>query len=137
MVMLHDLGQEQWPECPSLEPNFWSVSPWSEFDIGVLPGRAWSQCWLSVSANASARPRIGEFALGWPKADLVFRNHASFNKEVNQLKATLRLKDRPSELYAPLWENDGKQDDFVRSLIHMPVNLLIKQAPWPEFRLDN
>jgi hypothetical protein len=35
-------------------------------------------------------------------------------------------------LYAPSWENDGKQDDLVQSLRDLPVNLLLKQAPWPE-----
>ena len=132
IVMLHDLGQEQWPECPSLEPNFWSISPWSAFDIGILPGRAWSQCWYSVSALAGARPRLGVFELGWPKADRVFSARTAFIKEVSQLRKTLRLKDRPSVLYAPSFENDGKQDDFVRSLIHLPVNLLIKQGSWPD-----
>ena len=132
IVMLHDLGQEQWPECPSTEPNFWSLSPWNAFDIGILPGRAWSECWHSVSTLAGARPRLGVFELGWPKADRVFRDRTAFSKEVAQLRQTLQLKDRPSVLYAPSWENDGKQDDFVRSLTHTPVNLLIKQYRWPD-----
>jgi len=132
IIMLHDLGQEQWPECPSLEPNFWSEEPWDAFDIGILPGQAWSQCWLSVSTQAAARPRLGVFDLGWPKADIVFNDLAGFDKEVDNLRKVLQLKDRPSVLYAPSFENDGKQDDFIRSLIHLPVNLLIKQAPWPD-----
>jgi hypothetical protein len=131
-VMLHDLGQEQWPESPSREPNFWSVSPWNYFDIAVLPGRAWSECWRSVSWHASARPRIGVFELGWPKADCIFRDRAAFAKDVEQLRRALGLRERPSVLYAPSFENDGKQDDFVRSLLDMPVNLLIKQDNWPE-----
>jgi hypothetical protein len=35
-------------------------------------------------------------------------------------------------LYAPSWECDTKQDDFVQALVDLPVNLLIKQADWPD-----
>ncbi len=31
-------------------------------------------------------------------------------------------------LYAPAWENDNKQDDFVREMLKLDVNILIKQA---------
>lgn len=33
-------------------------------------------------------------------------------------------------LYAPAWENDGKQNDFVHSVLPLNVNIIIKQAPW-------
>lgn len=132
VVMFHDMGQFHWPENPYLEEYHWNDEPWSAFDIGILPGRAWSQCWYSVSDLDNARPRLGVFELGWPKADKVFRDRTAFNKEVCKLKESLRLKDGPSVLYAPSFENDGKQDDFVCSLIHMPVNLLIKQGSWPD-----
>lgn len=33
-------------------------------------------------------------------------------------------------LYAPAWENDGKQDDFVRAMQKLDVNIVIKQADW-------
>ena len=33
-------------------------------------------------------------------------------------------------LSAPSWENNEKQESFVRSLKDLPVNLLLKQAPW-------
>lgn len=132
IAMLHSVEQEEWPESPSREPNFWSVSPWDGFDIGVLPGRAWSECWRSVSWQTAARPRVGVFELGYPKADFVFRDRKAFNQGVQQLRESLRLRYERSVLYAPSFENDGKEDDFVRSLLDMPVNLLIKQANWPE-----
>jgi hypothetical protein len=125
-IMLHDLGDAQWPDSPVREPNLWSLSPWNDFDIGVLPGQAWSQCWQAVSWQASARPRLGVFELGWPKADYIFRDPKAFAEDVGRLRRDLGLSDRPSVLYAPSWEYEGKQDDF------MPVNLLIKQANWPE-----
>jgi len=131
VVMLHDLGQTEWPECPSIEPNHWSEESWSSFDIGILPGRAWSQCWYSVSDLPEANPRLGVFELGWPKADKIFKHRSNFGKEVSLLKKELQLKELPSILYAPSWENDGKLDDFIESLIHLPINLLIKQGYWP------
>ena len=131
VVMLHDFGQAQWPESPSLEPNHWTVEPWNAFDIGVLPGPAYSQCWYSVSSQVNARPRLGVFELGWPKADRPFSDsdRTAFARDVDQLRQTLALSERSSVLYAPSWENDGKVDDFVGSLINLPVNLLIKY--WP------
>ena len=135
IVMLHQIGQDQWPECPSKEPNAWSFAPWDAFDIGILPGRATSQSWYSVSQYAYSRPRIGVFELGNPKSDRVFRDRTAFNKEVAQLRKTLRLKDRPTVLYAPSYTSEEKQDDFIQSLDHMPFNLLIKHYPWKD--LDN
>ena len=37
-----------------------------------------------------------------------------------------------SILYAPSWENDGKEDDFITALASLNVNLLIKQAHWSD-----
>jgi hypothetical protein len=98
----------------------------------VLPGRAWSECWQSVSWQAGAKTRLGVFELGWPKADRIFRDPQGFAAAAGSLRTALGLKPQPSVLYAPSWEIDGKQDDFVRSLMHLPVNLLVKQANWPE-----
>jgi CDP-glycerol glycerophosphotransferase (TagB/SpsB family) len=46
------------------------------------------------------------------------------------LRLRLGLKHERTVLYAPSWENHGKQDEFVQSLRDLPVNLLLKQAPW-------
>lgn len=48
-----------------------------------------------------------------------------------------QFKHEFTVLYAPSWENDGKEDDFVKCLADLPVNLLVKQvplAPTPEFQ---
>lgn len=35
-------------------------------------------------------------------------------------------------LYAPSWEYFNKEDDFVKALSSLKVNLIVKQAAWPE-----
>ena len=46
------------------------------------------------------------------------------------------LKYPYSVLYAPSWENDGKEDDFIKAVQGLSVNLLIKQAAWNEWYPD-
>ena len=36
---------------------------------------------------------------------------------------------KPTVIYAPSWENDGKQDDYVQAMLKLDVNILIKQTP--------
>lgn len=132
IVMLHDLGDPHWPVSPCCEPNLWRDSPWNHFDIGVLPGAAWSECWRSVSWQSVARPRVGVFELGYPKADFAFRERKAFEEKVERLRKSLGLRYTRSVLYAPSWETEGKQDDFVQALLDLPINLLIKQGNWPE-----
>lgn len=126
-ILLHDLAQRH-----DIWPDFWRYEPWNRFDIGILPGPAWRRRWQACAGQPEARPRIGVYELGWPKADVIFRDPDAFQRTVATLRANLRLGQRRSVLYAPSWENDGKQDDVVRSLRDLPVNLLLKQAPWPE-----
>lgn len=126
-ILLHDLAQRH-----DMWPDFWRYEPWNRFDIGVLPGPAWRKRWQACAWQPEARPRLGVYELGWPKADVIFRDPESFQRNVTALRDGLHLGHRRSVLYAPSWENDGKQDDFVRSLRDLPVNLLLKQAPWPE-----
>jgi len=127
VIMLHDLGQRH-----DIWPDFWRYEPWDRFDIGILPGKDWADRWHSVSARPEAQPRIGVCVLGWPKADLIYRDRVRFDAEVAGLRKTLGLKHECSVLYAPSWENNGKQDDFVRALMDLPVNLILKQAPWSD-----
>ena len=47
------------------------------------------------------------------------------------------LKYDVNVLYAPSWENDGKEDDFVRALASLPVNLLVKQAWYDESSFEH
>ncbi|MBL8039176.1 MAG: glycosyltransferase [Nitrospira sp.] len=126
VILLHDLAQRH-----DMWPDFWRYEPWNQFDIGILPGPAWRKRWQACSEQPEARPRMGVYELGWPKADVIFRDPEAFQRTVAGLRADLHLGPRRSVLYAPSWENDGKQDDLVQSLRQLPVNLLLKQAPWP------
>jgi len=129
VIMLHDLGQghNRWP-------NIWLIEPWDKFDIGILPGKIWSERWQSCSAHPYTRPKVGVFELGWPKADIIFQKgkEEKKNKEILDLKEHLNLSHPLTVLYVPSWENDAKQDEFVQSLKELPVNLLLKQAPWSD-----
>jgi hypothetical protein len=123
LIMLHDLGQghNRWPDI-------WAGEPWDQFDIGILPGKDWVKRWLSVCDQVYTRPKKGVFELGWPKADTLSAN----SEEASRLKNDLKLQYPISVLYAPSWENHGKQDKFVQALKELPVNLLLKQAPWSD-----
>ncbi|MFN4238172.1 MAG: hypothetical protein ACK4FZ_13205 [Vogesella sp.] len=126
-IMLHDLAQRH-----DIWPDFWDYEPWHHFDFGFLPGNAWAERWLAQASKPHAHPRLGIFNVGWPKADLIYRNRDVFAKKSEELRAQLGLKHPHTILYAPSWENNGKQDDFVQRLRDLPVNLLLKQAPWSE-----
>jgi hypothetical protein len=125
VVTLHDLAQRH-----DIWPNFWFHEPWNEFDVGILPGKFWAQLWKRSARFRVAQPRIGVFELGWPKADLMFSSKDAFSMKTEALRKHLNLPYKFTVTYAPSWENDDKQTDFVRSLINLPVNLLLKQAPW-------
>lgn len=130
IIMLHDLAQRHdiWPE-------FWQTEPWHHFDIGLVPGPAWAERWSSQADQRTAWPKLGVFNVGWPKADLVYQDKARFAVEAAKLRDSLGLEHPQTVLYAPSWENDAKQDDFVKALIDLPVNLLLKQAPWsPDYK---
>jgi len=125
VILLHDLaqGHNRWP-------NIWINEPWSKFDVGILPGVSWEERWQECSWDPYARPKLGVFKLGWPKADLIFQDKDLFTKKIDEIKSNLKLIHEKTVIYAPSWENDAKQDDFVQSLKELPVNLLLKQAPW-------
>ncbi len=127
VIMLHDLAQRH-----DIWPSFWHHEPWDAFDIGLVPGQAWVQRWKSQVGQPGTCPKHGVFDVGWPKADLICRDEPAFRREVNELRKTLGLKHPQTVLYAPSWENNGKQDDFVQMLKTLPVNLLLKQAPWSD-----
>jgi len=123
VTMLHDLGQghNRWP-------NIWKGEPWDQFDIGILPGPLWAQRWQSCCDHPYTRPEKGVYELGWPKADSLFTD----DSKVQKLRESLDLQHEVTVLYAPSWENNGKQDEFVQALKDLPVNLLLKQAPWSD-----
>lgn len=127
VIMLHDLAQRH-----DIWPNFWHYEPWNSFDIGCLPGKSWVDRWQTQAGFSITRPRLGMFDVGWPKADLVFKDKERFENEAEKLRKKLGLKHEKSVLYAPSWENHGKQDDFVKAFVDLPVNVLLKQAPWSD-----
>lgn len=125
VILLHDLaqGHDRWP-------NFWELERWNKFDIGIVPGQFWADLWSQCACHYYTNPKCGTYQLGYPKSSLV--SSESLSKRANELKEQLHLKYNFSILYAPSWENDGKEDDFIKALSSLKVNLLIKQAHWPE-----
>jgi hypothetical protein len=127
LVMLHDMAQGQ-----LVWPNLWRMEPWHRFDVGILPGETWARRWRDSSWHPYSRPRQGVFALGWPKSDASLRDRSAESAGASAVRAQLGLKHDATLLYAPAWENDGKQEDFVNTLMDLPVNLLLKQFPWTD-----
>ena len=125
VILLHDMaqGHNRWP-------NIWEIERWSKFDLGILPGESWANLWSQCACQYYANPRHGAYQLGYPKSDLI--NEPSQLNRANELRQSLNFKYDFSVLYAPSWENDEKEDDFVRALASLNVNLLIKQAHWPK-----
>lgn len=124
VVLLHDLAQRH--DC---WPNIWTMEHWNNYDLGIVPGKSWASFWMQSACFYYANPRYGAYEFGYPKSDLV--NSAPLIARAEELRQKLHLKYNLSILYAPSWENDGKEDDFVQSLASLNVNLLIKQAQWP------
>ena len=121
VIMLHDIIQQygNWPDI-------WLREPWNKYDIGILPSDQWVDNWNMCSQYFYSRPRIGMFKVGWPKADIIADlDISSYRKEFYR-KYNMDLNKR-TVLYAPAWENDGKEDDFVKAMLEMDVNILIKQ----------
>ena len=126
LIMLHDIiqGYSNWP-------NLWYNEPWDKYDVGILPSNQWVNNWNQCSQWSYTRPRKGMFKVGWPKADVIKELQDKSSKEAFYKEHKMDF-NRRTVLYAPAWENDGKQDDFVKSMQKLDVNILIKQAPFPE-----
>lgn len=126
VIMLHDITQQygNWPDI-------WLREPWNKYDIGFLPSKVWAENWNQCSKYYYANPRKGIYLTGWPKADRL--SVYTDNRRKNEYKDLVGLDlTKPTVLYAPAWENDGKQDEFVQAMIPLDVNILVKQAPWPD-----
>lgn len=119
LILLHDMaqGHNRWP-------NIWEKERWDQFDIGILPGKLWAELWSQCAFWYYANPRLGAYELGYPKSDIV--GSASLKMRADELRQSFSLPYDFSVLYAPSWENDEKEDDFVRALASLKVNLLIK-----------
>ncbi len=121
VIMLHDIIQQygNWPDI-------WYREPWNKYDIGILPSDQWVDNWNQCSQWFYTRPRMGMYKVGWPKADVV----AKLDKESYRKNFYEKYGLDPNKktvLYAPAWENDHKQDDFVQAMLPLGVNILIKQ----------
>ena len=114
-------GSDSWP-------NLWEVERWNNFDIGILPGRSWAERWTDCSCFYYTHPRSGVYELGYPMSDTI--HGEELQKRASELRRELGLKYDYTILYAPSWENDGKEDDFIQALSSLKVNLIIKQACW-------
>ena len=125
VILLHDLaqGHNKWPDI-------WNAERWNYFDFGVLPGGGWEKRWAESASMYWAQPARGAYLLGYPKSSCI--KDAEIRQRAEELKSELGLKYDHTVLYAPSWENDEKEDDFIRGLASLKVNLLIKQAHWPE-----
>ena len=125
VILLHDLmqGHNRWPDI-------WDYERWDKFDIGIVPGKFWASLWSKCACRYYANPRFGTYELGYPKSDLA--DSAKLKHRAHELRQKLGLKYDFSILYAPSWEYDNKEDDFIRSLSSLKANLLIKQAHWLE-----
>ena len=123
VIMLHDIIQQygNWPDL-------WIREPWNKYDIGFLPSNQWVENWNKCSQYYYANPKIGMYKIGWPKADNYVNIDRERYKKEFSLKYGLDL-EKKTVLYAPAWENDGKQDDFVKAMLKLDVNILIKQVP--------
>lgn len=121
VILLHDMtqGSTSWP-------NFWEVERWNNFDIGILPGESWAKRWKQCSCFYYTHPRHGVYTLGYPKSDQIRGDELQQNAE--KLRHELNLKYDYTILYAPSWENDNKEDDFIQALSSLKVNLIIKQG---------
>lgn len=129
LILLHDLeqGHERWPDI-------WEGETWDKFDIGIVPGKTWANRWAKCACHSWANPRIGTFELGYPKSDLI--DSEEIKERARQIRDKFGMKYDYSVLYAISRECNAKEDDFIRALASLNVNLLIKQARWPDVYAD-
>lgn len=126
VIMLHDITQQygNWPDI-------WLREPWNKYNIGFLPSKIWVENWKLCSHYYYTRPKQGIYLTGWPKADRL--STYLHNEKRGEYKTRIGLNiSKPTILYAPAWENDGKQDEFVQAMLPLDVNIIVKQAPWPD-----
>ncbi len=102
---------------------------WSRFDVGLLSGKKAAEYWQSRSIHPVARPRIGTFCVGWPKADPIFE--PSFAETIRSYRQKYDINGK-TVLYAPKYECHGKIDDFIDQARTIADTLLVKHAPYDD-----
>ena len=123
-VMLHDLGQQhgEWP-------IMWKNEFWSQFDLGFLPSKEWTEMWKNASCYDFVKPRYGCYFVGWPKADNIYKRY--FSDECDAMIRQYGIDtNKKTVLYAPSWEWDNRQLEIIEACKNLNVNLIIKQFPW-------
>lgn len=126
-ILLHDLGQAH-----NVWPYYWHKESWAEFDLGFLPGSFWAEMFLQHGRqNRFHMPKRGLYTIGWPKVDPWYDPNSEHEETQKMFRQRFDLDNgKPTILYAPSWEYNGKQDEFVEAFQDLDVNLLIKQALW-------
>ncbi len=121
VILLHDMtqGHNRWP-------NIWCAEHWNKFDVGIVPGKLWASLWSQCACQYYANPRYGTYELGYPKSDLA--DSIVLEQYAQKLRSEFNLKYSFSVLYAPSWEYDEKEDDFIRALATLNVNLLTQTS---------
>ena len=125
LILLHDLaqGHNRWP-------NLWENERWNVFDIGIVPGKSWADRWKKCASFYYANPRCGTYEFGYPKSDYV--NDTSVSERAAEIRKKLKLPDRFTVLYAPSWENNNKEDEFIKAVEQLDINMIVKQSDWSE-----
>ncbi len=125
IILLHDLtqGNFNWPD-------HWAAEHWDGFDIGILPGREWCKRWELSSSQYYSNTRFGVYEFGYPKGDTI--KSPALWEEVEKWKNKWPFKYDKTILYAPSFEQNGKEEDFIQALHTMEVNLIVKHADWDD-----
>jgi hypothetical protein len=87
--------------------RYWPYHDWSQFDLGLLPGQAAAETWQRTSDVPHARPEMGMYVTGWPKADFVFTEE-EFDEQVEEYREEYGIWEGKTIVYAPLAESRGK-----------------------------
>jgi len=110
--------------------TYWPGPDWGQFDIGLLPGKRAVENWKKQSHHPEAKPRLGAFEVGWPKADRV--KSTEFEQSVDSVASELGLHSEHVILYAPTSEDHDKIHQFVDHCGEVADKLLIKHAPYEQ-----
>ena len=103
-------------------PNIWLKEPWNKFDIGLLPGKHWSNMWQKCSWFNSSRPKYLVAEVGWPKTQ----------KFISKMKLNNKLNKKFTILYAPCFESDLKGHNVVDAIKNTNIKLMVKHHAWKE-----
>lgn len=101
---------------------------WNRFDIGFITGDVAATKWREDSINPRAKPKIGVFPVGWPKADII--ETSEFQKSVAEFVESEGISEKANTvLYAPSGDkSDEKQmREFLDATKDIFGTRLIKQ----------